>query len=148
MAKGLRIFLTAIILVGLFAIALITGGETLLQLNNPNKTLGADPALNSYINQLNQTLATSLDNSNAAETAIGESPPTVTTTGIIIEAVSNVWKTLKAVPITVYNLTLGLLFSKLLGSPRFALVTVVITAVFVMALIFYVVKWVFSGDGG
>lgn len=148
MAKGLRTILVAVILSGLFAIALLNAGQSLFEANDVNRTLASDPQLNNYISNLNNTLSTSLQNNNDVETAIGETPPTLSTTGLIFESVGNVWKTLKTVPVTIYNLTIGLLFTKLLGSNQFAIAVVIVEALFVMALLFFVVKWAFTGEGG
>lgn len=142
---GLRPLLTGMLLAGLFIISMISGGILLQSNNNSPQNIGNDPALASYKSSLEASLETAQSNNNASLEALGESPVSVIPGAFIIDAIAGVWKTLKVVPVTIYNLTFGLLKVKLLGT-TYNIVLGVISAILTMAIIFGVIKLVSTGQ--
>lgn len=145
---NLRPFLISFLVVGLFAFAMINGALLLESNNNATQSIGDDPTIASYKSSLESTLEDSSTNANSAETAIGDSPVTLTTGNIIFDAIGGIWKTLKVIPTTVYNLTIGLAMTKIFGSNSFGIVFGVIASILTITLIFGVWRMVTSGDSG
>lgn len=151
MAK-LAPILISFLLAGLFAIALITGGIRLAQVNNSPNSIANDPSITSYASSVNNSLGNSLSNANNAETALGQSPSTLTTTGgstaLGLDTVQGIWKGLKGVPTTIYDLTIGLLVTKIFSGPSFWIVFAVIGSIVTLIIIVAVVKFFTQGEGG
>ena len=142
---GLRPLLVGLLLSGLFAFALITGGIMLGTNNNSQNNIGNDPALASYKTNLESTLGEAQANANASVEAIGESPISVIPGAFVFDAIAGVWKTLKVVPVTIYNLTFGLLKAKVFGA-TFDVVFGITAAILIILIIFGVIKMVSSGQ--
>lgn len=142
---GLKTILVSFLLVGLFAFAMISGGIMLANTNNAAQNIGDDPALSSYRDSLETALGEAHEGANASVEAIGQSPITLVTGTFIFDAIGGVWKTLKVVPVTVYNLTFGLVMGKIFGE-TFEVVFGVIAAILIMLIIFGVWKWIISGQ--
>lgn len=150
MAKLLPIFATLMI-AGLFAIALISGGIQLARVNNSNNSIANDPSLSKYASSLNESLATANEKATASEEAIAQSPSTLTTggsTSLGLDATQGIWKNLKVVPLTIYNLTLGLLISKIFGGGAFWIIFSVIGSILTLAIIVAVIRFFTQGEGG
>lgn len=134
------------LLLGLFAIAMINGGTRLASINNANHSIAEDPSISAYASSLNSTLETSYTNAVAAEGAINSSSITLTTSNPFIDAIGGIWKTLKTVPITIYNLTIGLVFSKILGGSGYGILLGVLSSIFIIVLIYAIYKGIFTGE--
>jgi hypothetical protein len=147
MVKFLPIIFGFLIL-GLFAIALISGGIRLAAVNNAPQSIGDDAALQSYAGSLNSSLGQAYTAANDAEKAINQSAITLTTGFPALDAVFGIWKTIKTVPITIYNLTIGLLFGRLLGSDSYAIVLGVLSSILIIGIIYAVYKVITTGEGG
>lgn len=142
---GLRPLIVGILLAGLFAFALITGGIMISTNNQATQSIGNDPSLASYKTSLESTLEDAQVNANSSIEAIGESPISVIPGAFIFDAISGVWKTLKVVPVTIYNLTFGLLKVKVFGD-TFSVVFGVMAAILIILIIFGVIKMVSAGQ--
>lgn len=142
---GLRPLLVGILLAGLFAFALISGGIMMATNNGASQSIGDDPALSSYKSGLETTLGEAQENANASIEAIGESPISVIPGSFVFDAIAGVWKTLKVVPVTIYNLTFGLASEKIFGS-TFAVVFGTLAAIIIILIIFGVIKMVSQGQ--
>lgn len=142
-----RPILVSLLLAGLFMISIITGGITLAYANNANQSIGDDPAIIAYATSLNETLGESITNANSGEEAISSSPITLTSSIPFYDAITGIWKTLKTVPITIWNLTVGLLITRVLGN-NFYIVLGVIGAILTITIIFAVWKFVSQGESG
>lgn len=142
---GLKNLFIGLILTGLFAFALITGGIQLAELNNGANSLADDPAFSTYKTNLTTALQKAHNDTNASIESLGDSPLSAIPGAFIFEAISGVWKTLKVVPVTIYNLTFGLAKDKIFGD-SFALVFGVIGAIITLLIIFGVIKLVSSGQ--
>lgn len=142
---GLRPLFVGFLLAGLIIFSLITGMITLANNNNAAQNIGDDPTLAAYKENIEDTLNTAQDNSNASLEALGDSPITVIPGSFVIDAIAGIWKTLKVVPVTLYNLTIGLLKVKIFGD-GFNIVWGIISAVVIMLIIFGVIKLVSQGQ--
>lgn len=141
---GLKGNLISLLLVGIFAFALITGGIMIGDNHNAENNIGDSPALSAYRTSLNDTLGEAHESANSSLEAIGKSPITLVITPIF-DAISGVWKTLKVVPVTIYNLTFGLAQDEIFGG-GFNVIFGVLSAIFIIVIIFGVWKWIASGQ--
>lgn len=143
-----RPIVISLLLVGLFAMALISGGVMLAQKNGAGQSIADDPNIMAYAENLNKTLGNAHSDALSADEAIGSSPVTLTSGFPVFDAISGVWKTIKTVPVTVFNLTFNLLQEHILGSQAFSIVLGVIGAILTITIIFAVWKMVATGEGG
>jgi len=148
MTASFRPLVVGLLLAGLFAFALINAGLLISINNGANQSIGDDPAISSYSESLEETLLEANENANATETAFGSSPITLTTGSLVFDAVGGIWKTMKEVPVTVYNLTFGLIATKIFGDESYGVVFGVIGAILMMTIIFGIWKWVTTGESG
>ena len=136
------------LLLGVFMVALINGGILLATQHSANQSIGDDSMLTDYRDSLNNTLAESYNDAQEIEGAMNKSEVTLTTGIPVINAITGVWKTIKVVPMTIYNLASGLVFSRILGSYTFAIILSVISAIVIITILFAVWKFVSTGDAG
>lgn len=141
---GLQPIIISILVAGLFAIALISGGIMLAEQNGANQSIGDDPVLLSYKNSLTISLGNAETNSNSSMEALGASPTTESGGAFIYDATTGVWKTLKEDPSTNYNLLVGVSKTKIFGetfNPMFAAGT----AILIIVIVFGVIALVIAG---
>lgn len=143
-----RPIIVALLLAGLFAAAIINAGLLVAINNGSSQSIGDDPAIASYKQALESSLMNASRDANTSETNLGTSPVSLTIGGSVFDALGGMWKTMKEVPVTVYNLTFGLLATKLFGDPSYGIVLGVIAAIITITIIIGVVRLVASGDGG
>lgn len=144
--SGIKPLLIGVLLAGLFAFALIQGGSLLAEHNNANQSITDNPALIVFKTDLESTLGDAHENANGSLNALGDSPLSEVSGGLVIfTAISGVWKTLKAVPVTIYNLTFGLAKTNIFGE-SFNVVFGIIGAIIIMLIIFGVIKMLTSGQ--
>lgn len=143
--SGIKPLLASLLVVGLFIFAFINAGIMIASNNNANQSIGDDPTLSAYKSNLETTLKQAETDTNSSIEAIGQSPLSSTSNGFIFDAISGIWKTLKSVPVTLYNLTFGLTKAKLFGE-AFTPVFSIIAAILIMAIIFGVIKMISSGQ--
>ena|SRR3990167_1386712 len=142
---GLKPLLVGLLLGGLFALVLITGGIMLANNNASPVSIGDDPALSAYKTSLESSLENAQANANASIEALGESPISIIPGSFVIDAIAGVWKTLKVVPVTIYNLTFGLAKDKIFGE-TFDVVFGIMAAILIIVIIFGVIKLVSQGQ--
>lgn len=144
----IRPLLIWLLLLGLFAMAIVTGGIMLAEQNGVNQSIADDPAITEYYSSLNETLADTYTDASNSDAAFSNSSIS-TSIGIpFIDSIWGIWKTLKEVPVTIYNLTIGLLISKVLGDVAGAIVLSVLSAILIITVIFAIVKLVSQGESG
>lgn len=144
--SGIRPLLVGILLAGLFAFALIQGGALLSTHNQANQSITDSPALSGFKTDIESSLDNAQANANGSLTALGDSSLSEVSGGLVIfSAISGVWKTLKAVPVTIYNLTFGLAKTSVFGE-GFNVVFGIIGAIIIMLIIFGVIKMLTSGQ--
>lgn len=142
---GIKYLLIGMLLAGLFAFALINGGILLAEHNKANHSIGDDPALSIFKTNLEESLGEAEEQANGSINALGDSPLTEVGGGLVIfTAISGVWKTLKVVPVTIYNLTFGLAKTKIFGE-GFNIVFGIVGAIVIILIIFAVIKILTSG---
>lgn len=142
---GLKPLLTGILVCGLFALALISGGIRLAETNGVNHSIGDDPVLISYKTSLESSLTQAEINSNSSLEALGQSPTTEVGGSFIYDAITGVWKTLKEVPSTIYNLFAKVLRVKVFGE-TFNPIFGIGAALLMIIIIFGVIKLVVAGQ--
>lgn len=144
----LRPILVNILLFALVAMSLLTGGIMLASTNNAPQSIADEPAIQNYVSSLNATLEDSSADARSAQEAIETSPVTLTSGLPVFDAIFGIWRTIKEVPVTVYNLTIGLLVAKIFSSAAYAIVTAVIATILIVTIVLAVWKMVSTGDGG
>ena len=146
MTTGLKSLLIGFLLTGLFAYVFITGGILLSTYNNPANSIGDDPSLSEYKTSLEEDLEQAYADANSSESSFSDSPITLGGGDIILDSISGIWKTAKSMPVTIYNLTVGLTLRKIFGSEAFAIVFGVLAAIISITIIFYVWRMIKSGE--
>ena len=141
-----RPIIVALLLFGMFTLALITGGIQLANINKANQSISDSPFLVTYASELNETLAAANSNAGSAEDSLAESPVTLSTSTVFLDSIGGIWKTLKTIPITIYNLTAGMIFSTVFGGSAFAMVLGIIGAILTITLILSVWKLISTGE--
>lgn len=143
---GIKPLLIGILLAGLFAYAIIQAGALISVHNNANQSITDSPVLSSFNRSLEISLSQAQENANASLEALGNSPLSEVSGGLVIfTAISGVWKTIKAVPVTIYNLTFGLAKSNIFGE-KFNVAFGIIGGIVIMLIIFAVIKMLMSGQ--
>lgn len=144
----IRPVLVALLLGSLFAIAVISFGIRIADINQANQSIADDPRIKSYADSLNSSLADASSDAQSSQSALDESPTTLSSGLIILDAIGGIWKTLIAVPITIWNLTFGLLVSRVFGDNSFVIALSVIGTIIGITIILAVWKLVSTGEGG
>lgn len=142
-----RPLVIALLLLGIFAVAIVSFGINLARENGATQNIGDNPIISNYAGNVSDTLGRAYDNANDSIESLSKSPVTLTGGFPLFDAIAGLWKVLKTVPITVYNLTVGLLLSTILGS-TYAIVLGVVGAIFIITIIFAVWKMLSTGQGG
>lgn len=142
---GLKPLFIGLLLTGLFAFAMITGGIMVADQNSGVVSIGDDPALSNYKTQIQSSLNDASTDANSSLEALGNSPLSAIPGAFIFEAIAGVWKTLKIVPSTIYNLTFGVLKDKVFGD-SFGVAFGIMAAIIIILIILGVIKLVVSGQ--
>jgi hypothetical protein len=145
-----RPIMIIILLFSLFVISFINFGILLTTSNNVNSSILFDSDIRGFANDINETLITVYADANDTETSFTNSPVTLTSSsgGVIIDAISGVWKTIKRAPVVLYNLLADLIFSKIFGDNSYAIIIVVISSIVIFTIILAVWKLIRQGDAG
>lgn len=144
MADGFKSNIIYLLLFGLFVIALINVGVYLAAQNGANQSILDDDSLASYKSSLQENLTQSYSDISSSNTVLENSSITTTTSIPFFSSTQGIWKTVKTIPITVYNLTIGLAMKKIFGDSA-GLVTAVISAIMIIIILFGVVAWIATG---
>lgn len=143
---GFKGILVALLTVGLIMVLMINGA---IMLSNQNDFAGNpsnDDSLSNYRDNVIYSLNSSYQESSDADAVLSNSSVTTTTSFPFIESINGIWKNIKQSPVTIYNLTFGLLLEKVFGENKTIVLTVV-GAIFSLLLIFAVVYLIATGDG-
>jgi hypothetical protein len=146
MAGEFRPIIIALVLAGLFAVAMISGATQLANLNGATQNLNSNPKIANLSENIKNYYSTLPSTLNDTEKAMEGSPLTLTFT-IVVDAIGGIWKTIKLIPTISYTFLTGFIFDELLGSP-FAIVTGVVASLLTITLIFAVWKWLQQAEGG
>lgn len=143
---NLKPVLVSLLLVSLFSLAVISFGVRLADINEANQSIADDGLLNDYISSLNETLSKANTNVQAGQEALN-SPLSLATGFFVLEALQGIWVVLVSVPITLYNLTIGLILTKIFGDSAFAVAIGIFGAILGLTIIFAVVTLISTGRG-
>lgn len=143
-----RPLIVALILTGLVAIGVINFGIMLANTNQASQSIADNSQLASYANDLNDSLTDAYSDAEEANTAISNSSLTLTSGFPIVEAIGGIWKTMKAVPKTIWDLTIALLNSSILGSPALSIFIGGLGAILIITIVLAVWKLISTGESG
>lgn len=141
---GFKHFVIGMLLVGLFAYALINAG-ILLGYYNDGNSIADSLVLSSFKANISTQLENSYSTANSTEASFGDSPISLTQI-IFVDALGGLWKTLKTIPTTIFNLLTGIVGSTILPSSEFFILYSVIGAIIIITIIFGVWKLISTGD--
>ena len=144
---GFKGMIFALILTATFAILLIQGGVLMAQSNYANHSIANDDTLMNYSTSVSGQLDQAYLDANTTDSAMRNSPVTLSTGAIIYSAISGVWKTMISVPVTLWNLTATLIHNQYAGGPIIIIIGVIGTLL-TLGIVLAVWKLVFTGDGG
>jgi hypothetical protein len=144
----LRPFLISLLMFGLLAFSVITGGILIASENNANQSIGDNTALKDYASSLNSNLSTTQDTASSADASFQNSTVTLAGGWVFLDVLGGLWKTLKTAPMAVYSLSANVIRTQLLGDTVFNVVFGVIGFIIVITLIFAVWKLLRVGEGG
>lgn len=144
--KSLWGYVTAMFFIAMFVIAIITFEVTLAENNNAQQDLLDNPTTREFLKDINTTLETSYQTQQGIENASVNSP--VTKTGVIpfIDATEGLWKTLKTIPTTTYNLIVGMLRTSIFQGAALQILVTVVGFLFTAGIILAAYKFFSSGD--
>ena len=145
MAEGFKGYLIGLLLVGLFAIAIINAGIIISSDNDATVSIGDDPSLSSYKSSIESELGNATSNSQSADQILSNSTITTTSTPFV-DSIGGIWKSVKAAPVAVWNLTLGLALERIFGEDK-RIVLNILGAILGLILIFAVIYLIATGDG-
>ena len=146
MAKTFVPIIIILLLFGLFAVALINAGIMIGNQNEAEQNIGDNAIIKDYYESVNQSLIDSSSNADSANQAFSNSSVSTTGSFPYVNAVSGIWKVIKNAPITVYNLTIGLLIGTIFGDS--VIVWATLSAIIILIIVAAIVKWITQGEGG
>lgn len=144
--KGVAI---SLMLVGIFAFALLNFGLQLAADNNANQSIGDHDRLGEFTQDINQSMRASRSNINSSEQTFqaGSKEQIVGTESIQIPAITTIRTSIISTPYTMYKLTVGFIFDEIFGgSAGFAVVVGMVVAMVLALIVFYGWKWIRTGD--
>lgn len=141
----LKPILVSLLLSGLFALALITGGVMIAEQNNPSQSIGNEPYIANFSESINQSLVSARTSSQDADELLTNSSVTTTTNIVFVDAVSGMWKILRNAPTTIWQVTGGLMV-RTIGVPL--TVIALITSILIIVLLIAIVRFITTGQGG
>jgi len=142
---GFRGWIVALLLTGLFAYVLILGGSELI-VQNGGQSLESDSGLASYISSINKTLSENANSAKDVDDAFSNSTITTTTSIPYVDSIGGVWKTMRKYPAVIYDVTLGLVFSKLLSDTQKTLVVSTLMSIMIITVVLFAWKLIATGE--
>lgn len=143
--SGFKPILVSLILAGLFAFSLLYGGYLLAVNNDASQSILDNPAMNSFKENLEDNLTGFYDTVNASETSFAKSPISLSQI-VFVDALGGIWKTLKIIPLAIWNLIAGLVIGNLLTQTQFIIVGGVVGSLLIITIIFGVWKLINTGE--
>ena len=139
-------FIIGMLLVGLFAFALISSGIIIGDKNN-GQSIGDIPTISKFRTDIQVNLSEAYNTANSSETSFGSSPISLTSI-VFVDALGGIWKTLKSIPLAIWNLIMSLVSGSIAPASEYGVVFGVIGAIIIITIIFGVWKMISTGDGG
>jgi hypothetical protein len=146
MAEGFKTYLISLLLVGLFAIALINAGIMISDQNDMVGSIGDDSSLSDYKTSIEGSLDNATSSSTSADAVLGNSSISTNTATPFVDSIVGIWKSVKSAPVAVWNLTFGMALEKMFGEDK-AIVLNILGAILGLSLIFAIIYLIASGDG-
>lgn len=139
--------IAAILLIGLFATAIINFGIMVADQNDASINIGDDPAIINYYGNVSENLIASSNAVQSSDAALTNS--SIQTSGsTFVDASRGIWKSIRNAPTMVWNLTFGLIIDKLFGGAAGIAVAAVVGAILGMILFAAVIRMLTQGDMG
>jgi hypothetical protein len=145
---SIRLVIINLLIVSLFAVAIITGGSMLAVQNGANQSITDDQSLSNIKANLSTGINSNYEKTKSASTSFENSSISLTGGIPFIDSIYGTWKVLKETPVMMYNLIFGGIFEKVLGSNSAQIILAVIGTILTITIIFAVVKLISTGDGG
>lgn len=137
-----------LLLLSLFAVAIITGGTMIALQNGGDQSIINDTEFNMLTGNLTSTLENNYRNTSQVSSSFENSSVTLTGGIPFIDSIYGTWKVIKTTPVLVYNLVSSVIFDKLLGDRAKAIIIAVLSTILMITIIFAIVKLVSTGEGG
>lgn len=137
----------SLVLIGLFAFALLSFGIGLAADNNANQSISDDPRINTFQENVSNQLGSYNTQVKGSSKVFSEDTPTVGGESLQLTSVSKIWSSIVSIPKAVYSLTIGLILDKIFGGTgsSFAIVFTVISSILVVLIILFSWAWIRGG---
>lgn len=137
----------SLVLIGLFAFALLSFGIGLAADNNANQSISDDPRINTFQENVSNQLGSYNTQVQGSSEVFSEDTPTVGGESLQLTSVSKIWSSIVSIPKAVYSLTIGLILDKIFGGTgsSFAIVFTVISSILVVLIILFSWAWIRGG---
>lgn len=143
---GFKSTIIALLLVGIFAFAMISFNVELVTQNGGNISLLNNPTINTTYQELKGNLSTTRDDFQTQSDIIAGTEPEGTFT-ILQSSLSGAWTVFIKAPQAIFTSVFSLVNIELFGgSENFGVVLGVISTIIVFVIILYVIKLVRIGD--
>ena len=134
---GLKAITLNLLLMGLFVLAIITFGVNFGIENEANQSIIDDPQLLQARSELMGNFTSYGAEVSQASNAFGNTTPIVNTGGINILPITDTWKKFTSIPVNLYDISVGFVFSKLFGDEianiMFYVVSAIVTILIILA---------------
>lgn len=144
-SSGLKTIVIGLILTGLFAFALMSAGYLVGFNNHANRTILDDVAFSDFKTQLEGNLSSAYTDANSSLENLGDSPISGVLGATIFDSIGGVWKTIKVVPVAIFNLVVGTVKERIFGE-GYGVVFLTVSAIIIILILLAVVKFVISGQ--
>lgn len=142
--SGIKPIIIGLLLVALFSYALIIGGSNFI-IQNSDTTLD-DPTLINFTNTLSEVMENNSDSARQSNDAFTNSSITTTTSIPYVDSIGGIWKSAKKYPVMIYDVTMGLVFTKLLSDNAKTVIISVLGAILTLSILFAAWKLIATGE--
>lgn len=143
--EGFKPIVIGLILVGLFAIAILNAGILISEQNGFAGSIADDSSIAGYKETVIGNLTDVSSSTSASDSVLSNSTITTTTSTPFVDSISGIWKSVRVIPVAIWNTTFGLVAQKLLGGDS-VIVLSVIGAILGLIIIFAVIRFIATGD--
>lgn len=134
MNLGFKSIVVSMLIMGLFIVALVNFGDRLAIVNNAQDNIRDSPIISKILTNTTSSLITAQSDAESANTAFSNSPITLTSTPFV-NAIGSIWKTMKIVPIAIWNAIFEGTSSALGLSGPFAVVFTILAGIFIIGIV-------------
>jgi len=144
---GIKNIIVSFILIGIFAMSMITFGIQTGIDNSSNISIADDLRIQSFNSSLYNSQKSYTSDVGSANAAFNQSEPTRGSEGLQLLAIPSIVKTLIKTPVTIYNLTFGFVIDTIFGSnPLFDVIFTMLSALIIGIVIMYMWKFIRGGS--